>query len=182
MTSTSTRTRRPALQRLPALSGEVISWPTTRVLPAVQGTLALDLAGDGPVDDAPPLLTVVPDVDDAGTTESAGRAMRARAARFSMAVVEVVAGDRPVTQLLRWVTAGVYDEVAALAGTVGRTTDADVRARTDRARLLSVHVYRLSDDVAEVCGHVRQGRRSRALALRLEHRRDRWVCTALQLG
>jgi hypothetical protein len=36
--------------------------------------------------------------------------------------------------------------------------------------------------VAEVSGHVRHAGRSRALAARLERRRDRWVCTALLLG
>lgn len=107
-TTPPTGTSRAALHRLPPLPGEVISWPTTRAVPAMQGTLALDLDGDAVADSVadavagarPPTLRVVPDADDSGVTTSATRAMRARAARFAMAVVEVVGGDRPVSQLL----------------------------------------------------------------------------------
>jgi hypothetical protein len=45
-----------------------------------------------------------------------------------------------------------------------------------------VHVSTPTTGVAEVCGRVRSAGRSRALALRLEQQRGRWVCTALQLG
>ncbi len=166
----------PALHRLPALPGKPIGWPAQRPSPAVQGALALDLEpGAIPVTDAAPLVAV-PD------PSQPDRAMYARAARFSMAVVEAVAGDRPVQQLIRWVTPDVYDLVAARAAAVGRCTDAEARARTERPRLLSVHVASPAERVAEVCSHLRHGGRSRALALRLEARGERWVCTALRLG
>lgn len=165
------------LRRLPPLPGQSISWPTSPARPGMQGTLALDTDRDIDVQVPPeaiPHLWAVPDGDE--------QAMRARAARFVMAVVEAVAGDRPVNQLTRWTTPEVYDDVAELAATVGLTTDAEVRARTERPRLLSLHVAHPTDDVAEVCGHVRHGSRSRALALRLEQQHGWWVCTALQLG
>ena len=149
------------LRRLPPLPGEVIEWPTTRVAPAVQGVLDLDMAAiDRDVVMASP--------------QSAARAMQARAARFALAVAEVLVGDRPVGQLSQWMTHEVFDEVAAMA----RTT----RTRIERPRLLSAHVTRPADEVAEVCGHIRHGERSRAMALRLEQRKGRWVCTALRLG
>lgn len=149
------------LRRLPPLPGEVIEWPTTRVTPAVQGVLDLDLAAT----DRGAVLT---------GPSAAAQAMQARAARFALAVAEALAGDRPVAQLSKWMTHDVYDQVAALA----RTT----RARTERPRLLSAHVARPAEEVAEVCGHIRHGERSRAMAMRLEQRKGRWVCTALRLG
>jgi hypothetical protein len=109
-------------------------------------------------------------------------ALHARSRRFLQAVVEMVAADRPVTQLLRWATPEVYTEVCRRADTALATTDSTQRSRTGRPRVVSVHVSRPGDGVAEVAGHVRHAGRSRALAARLEHRRDRWVCTALQLG
>ncbi len=168
-------TPQPALRRLPPLPGKPIGWPAQRPYSAVQGALALDLEPGVPGPGAAPLVAV-PD------PSHPDRAMRARAARFSMAVVEAVAGDRPVSQLIRWVTPEVYELVAARAAAVGRRTDAEARARTERPRLLSVHVACPAERVAEVCSHLRHGGRSRALALRLEARGDRWVCTALRLG
>lgn len=171
----------PALRRVPPLPGQLLSWPTRRPSPAVQDTLALDLSADLTGHDEPQLCAV-PDDEGRMAADSAEQALHARAARFSMAVVEAVGGDRPVTQLLRWTTTSVYEEVAELVRRLGHGSDALERARTDRPRLVSVHVSSPDDDVAEVSGHVRQGRRSRALALRLEVHRDRWVCTALALG
>ena len=95
----------------------------------------------------------------------------------------MVGADRPVSQLLRWATPEVYSgSVCRRADGVVASTDAGHRARTGRPRVVSVHVSRPAHDVAEVAGHVRHAGRSRALAARLEHRRDRWVCTALQWG
>ena len=62
------------------------------------------------------------------------------------------------------------------------TAGAQVRARTERPRLVSVHVSHPVDAVAEVSGHVRRGGRSRALAVRLEWHLGLWICAALQLG
>ena len=185
-TRTQARTEPTAmtgLRRLPPLPGHTISWPTTAMVPALQGTLALDL--DEPVlPDPPPHLVAVADRPpfDCGVGADAEQAMRARAARFTLALEEVVDGDRPVSQLERWTTAEVYDCIAERVATAARTAGAQVRARTERPRLVSVHVSHPVDAVAEVSGHVRRGGRSRALAVRLEWHLGLWICAALQLG
>jgi len=102
---------------------------------------------------------------------------RGWAARLVQALVEVLAGDRPVGQLVRWTSAEVYDDVAALTlpATAGRTT-------TARGVVRSVHVSEPVDGVAEVAALVRRGRRTTAVALRLEGLDGRWQCTAVEFG
>ena len=96
---------------------------------AVQGTLALAFVlptGVPSVPQAPPDLRLVPpprpdaeaDLDEAefGPQPTPRRALpepRHWSGRFAQAVVEVLAGDRPVAQLVRWTTTDVYDEVAS---------------------------------------------------------------------
>lgn len=96
------------------------------------------------------------------------------AARFVQAVVEVLGGERPTSQLVRWTSSGVYDDLTGLVRSPeGRTTRAVVR---------SVHVTEPVDGVAEVAAMVRRGARCTAVALRLEGLDGRWQCTALELG
>jgi hypothetical protein len=131
-------------------------------------TLALDPAG--------------PETATGPASLAPGDVLDARARRFLQAVVEMAGADRPVVQLLHWATPEVYAEVCRHADTVAASSDTRHRSRTGRPRVVSVHVTRPADGVAEVAAHVRHAGRSRALAARLEHRRGRWVCTALQLG
>ena len=100
------------------------------------------------------------------------------AARFVQAVVEVVGGDRPPSQLVRWTTIEVYDDVTARIVSTGR------RGSPTPARpvVRSVHVAEPADGVAEVSALVRRGLRCTAVALRLEGMDGRWQCTALELG
>ncbi len=107
--------------------------------------------------------------------------VHAWATRFAQAVVEVAGGDRPVSQLVRWTSPRVYADLDRRA-TVLAATRLGARARTVRPQVQSVHVSHPAADTAEVSVHVRYGRRSRALAARLELRRGRWTCTALELG
>jgi hypothetical protein len=104
------------------------------------------------------------------------------AARFAQAVVEVLGGDRPLAQLLRWTSQRVYVEIERRLSILNRTTDAGRRMRTVRPQVRSVHVFHPTPVSAEVSVHVRHGQRSRAIAARLEQRKGRWQCTALQLG
>jgi hypothetical protein len=95
------------------------------------------------------------------------------------AAVEVVAGDRPLTQMVRWTTAEVYEQLLwrrkRPGGTPGPTG-------TRRAIVSSVHVCQPNDDVAEACAVVRAGERASAVAVRLEADRNNWRCTAISLG
>jgi hypothetical protein len=95
------------------------------------------------------------------------------AGRFAQAVLEVAAGARPPSQLLRWTSAPVYDAVHAAAGAL---------TGGHRPVLRSVHVSEPADGIAEVCALGRIGDRVRALALRFEGLDGRWQCTAVELG
>ncbi|MDT4937825.1 MAG: hypothetical protein QOG80_1496 [Pseudonocardiales bacterium] len=103
------------------------------------------------------------------------------AGRLVQAVVEVTAGVRPLTQLVRWTTSEVYESMqlrASHAHASVRVGELDRWAEVVR----SVHVSEPVDGVAEVCAIVQQGPRCRAIALRLEGIDGRWQCTALHIG
>lgn len=90
------------------------------------------------------------------------------------AIMEALTGRRPLTQLIRWVTSEVYDELeVSVAPDLGR-------GWAGRTRRLVVSEP--ADGVAEVAAVVQRGPRARALALRMEGRDGRWVVTALQLA
>lgn len=140
----------------------------------VQGTLALDLRGCSGMPRTPELRVV----DNGRAVDD----VEAWAARFAQAVVEVLGGDRPVTQLVRWTTSRVYADLGRRVRILGRNSPSRERLRTIRPQVRSVHVSQPTPETAEVSVHVRHGRRSRALAARLELDEDRWQCTALELG
>jgi len=149
--------------------------PGTAPISIVQGTLALDLRG----------CTGMPKTPELRVVDDSGRAVddvEAWAARFAQAVVEVLGGDRPLTQLVRWTTSRVYADLRDRVRIIGRTLPASQRQRTIRPQVRSVHVFQPTPDTAEVSVHVRNGRRSRALAARLELEAEHWQCTALELG
>lgn len=114
------------------------------------------------------------------------------AARLVQAVVEVLAGDRPVTQLVRWTDEDVYAtlqrrvQVGATSPTLVGQRRAAGRAagnaRGARAVVRSVHVSEPAEGVAEVCALVQRGVRVTAVALRLDGVDGRWRCSALELG
>jgi hypothetical protein len=103
------------------------------------------------------------------------------AGTLAQAVVEVLAGDRPVAQLLRWTTARIYTELGRRAAVAGRECTA-VRAGRARAVVRRVHVFQPAEGVAEASAVLSDGRRTRAMALRLQSDGGRWLCTALELG
>ena len=158
----------------PAASGPV-------PLVSVQGTLALDLAPAPSEPHLPPLSLVSARQVEVLPDETAVE-VRAWAARFAQAVVEVTGGDRPVTQLLRWTAPRVYQDLDRRVRVLAQTRTVGHRVRVLRPQVRSVHVFLPSPRSAEVSVHVRYGQRSRALAARLELRKGRWTCTALQLG
>jgi Family of unknown function (DUF6459) len=159
----------------------------------VQGTLALDVGCPPPaVPETPELTTTgLPRVEQVSDAE-----VRAWAARLAQAVVECLAGRRPVSQLVRWTAPDVYRDLdrrvrlvrSATAGQpVGVRPQVPVRVRSKvpsqlRPQVRSVHICRPSAEAAEVSVHVRHGARSRAIAMRMERRGERWLCTVLEFG
>lgn len=124
-------------------------------------------------------LGVVPEID--GTQPLVPEA-RAWGGRLAQAVSEVLAGDRPVAQLVRFTDEDVFVELNRRVRLLGLTTTANGRGTKERCVLWSVRVCRPNSEVAEIAAHVRHGGRSRAIALRMELRRNRWICTALEVG
>jgi hypothetical protein len=112
--------------------------------------------------------------------------LHAWATRFSQAVVEVVAGNRPPSQLVRWTSRTVYRDLerrTRLAQRAATTaTGTPVRRSALRPQVRSVHVCQVAPDAAEASVHVRHGHRSRAIALRLESTGTRWTCTAIEFA
>lgn len=144
-------------------------------LASVQGTLALDLEPRR----EPPLAAVIP-ID--ATTR---RGIEHWAQRYAQAAVEIVGGDRPVTQLLRWSSRDVYEDLqrrALLVARAGRYVPGSGRVQPVRPRVLGVHSCFVSRDVVEISSHVRYGERSRALAARFERIQGLWRCTALEFA
>jgi hypothetical protein len=99
------------------------------------------------------------------------------AGRLVQAVVEVIGGDRPLGQLVRWTDEHVYSQLRALA-----TARRDSSAPRARASVRSVHVTEPLDGIVEVCAVIHDGPRAHAYALRLEGADGRWCCTHLMLG
>ncbi len=152
---------------------------------SVQGTLALDLSPRH----APPELgdltgsRAVADVVPI-EAEQRGR-LEQWVQRFAQASVEIVGGDRPVSQLLRWTTGPVYADLhrrAVLVARAGGHQPGVRRVQPVRPHVVSVHASFVSPTVVEASARVRYGPRSRALALRFERRRDRWLCTAMEFA
>jgi len=160
--------------------------PTQRLVgvASVQGTLALDLTPRQDPPEADRLST-----QSAGDVVDIDRVARREFERFSgrivQAVVEIVGGDRPVSQVLRWTTPAVYHDLGRRAQLVSRAVGrrpGQGGVQGTRPHVVGVRTCFVSDRVAEVSAHVRYGRRSRAVAARFERHRGRWVCSALEFA
>ncbi|WP_141581193.1 Rv3235 family protein [Actinomadura sp. WMMA1423] len=137
-----------------------------RPAPGVQGALALrPAAGSAPR--GPGLRLVRP----ADGVDAEVQAVAEAAVRLA---VEVLAGTRPAQQLALVAAPAVCRELAAQCGR---------RAPGGRVvppKVLSTRSQRPSPAVAEAVAVVVVAGRVHALALRLEHARGRWRCTALE--
>jgi hypothetical protein len=87
--------------------------------------------------------------------------------RFLQAVVEVVANERPLTQLARWTDTQVFAEIAERRQRVAAHRTG-VRSRS-RQVVATVHISSPDHGVAEVAARVTAGTRSRAVAARLDY-------------
>jgi Family of unknown function (DUF6459) len=167
--------------------GDVVVLPLLAATPvaSVQGTLALDL---GPRVDVPePDVSTRPGVgvDVVAVDLVRRRRFEQHAARIGAALVEIAGGDRPVSQVLRWTTPQVYQDLARrahlVAAAAGRRPGSG-GIQSVRPQLIAAHTSFISETCAEVSLHVRYGRRSRAVAARFEHIRERWQVTALEFA
>lgn len=176
--------------------------PASLVLLTVPHSTAVDsTAVDSPTPDGASIHgSDTSDAREPGATgDTVPVALREQAQGFAQALVEVVAGDRTLTQLVRWTTAEVYEQlhhrVHTLATCPLPAVYPSVPRRRRRARVATVHLSQPVDGVAEVAARVDHGARSTAVALRLERRagarricaggvvsrvaEERWVCTAV---
>jgi hypothetical protein len=163
--------QRPLLTLIPGLASE----PD----PFVQGTLPLSYSLASGVDSVPhsTATTVVRTL----AASSDAPAVHAWSSRFMQAVVEVVSGDRPLTQLARWTAPNVYQQIGRVQEHVS-AAKRDPSQRLPRHQIATVHVCQVNPIVTEVAARVVGGRRSRALAARLDYERERWTCTAFDFG
>ncbi|MEP7161964.1 MAG: Rv3235 family protein [Dermatophilaceae bacterium] len=95
-------------------------------------------------------------------------------AKLAMALLEVVCGARPPTQVMRYCATDIFE------GVLRRLIETDGRRRPLRVR--RVRVCRPADGVAEASVVVADAHRVRAIALRLEAVDSRWVVTRLLIG
>ncbi|WP_020670521.1 Rv3235 family protein [Amycolatopsis nigrescens] len=86
------------------------------------------------------------------------------------AILEVREGSRPPAQLRNLVDPRLYQRLLAEPKTTG-----------ERYLLGSVRASRPAPAAIEACGTVRAGRRTMAVAARLERSEDRWRCTSFAL-
>lgn len=160
---------------------KVVPLRTPAPLATVQGTLALDLGGGLDAPPGPPDLAAV---TGAGTPER--QRLESWAHRFTQAAVEIAGGDRPVSQLLRWASPAVYEDLARRAqlvrAAVLREGPSTRRVQQVRPQVASLHTCWVEADAAEVSARVRYGRRSRAVAVRFERRAGRWQAVALEFA
>lgn len=163
----------------------------TRTLPSpasVQGTLALEwvLPGGLPAEpSAAPALRRVRPADEDAVDPAVAQVPASRAdlpepgawtGRLVQAVLEVLAHERPRTQLVRWLSPDVYADLGVHLGARPPGVAAGGRARRT---VSSVHVFEPADGVVEATAVVVGGRRARAVAVRLEGWDGRWRCTRL---
>ena len=106
------------------------------------------------------------------------------AASLGLAIAEISAGLRSPSQVLRWTTPEVYAVLAQRAATAARRAATPAGRVMPRPvlRLLRVHICRPADGVAEAAVVLRDGPRTRAMALRLVGVDGRWRVAVLQIA
>lgn len=92
--------------------------------------------------------------------------------RLVTALIEIVNGNRPLTQLIRWVTP---DVMTALQFQIGKNNFPKFAVR-------SINVHETDDGVAEVSAVFGSTSRSFALAMRLEGLDGKWRATSIIWG
>ena len=99
-------------------------------------------------------------------------------AALALAVLQALLAQRPIAQLNRWLA----DEVLSAVSVQQRRRRTEPgRAAARSVVVRSVRAQHPTADVAEVSAHLLVGTGHTAVALRLEARGDRWLCTAFEL-
>lgn len=96
------------------------------------------------------------------------------------AVVEVLGGRRPASQLTRWMTHDVHTGLSVRTATIARVLGRRPTGR--QAVVKAVRICRPADGVVEASATVIDTDRVRALAMRMEGLDGRWRVTALEVG
>jgi len=102
---------------------------------------------------------------------------------IAQAVVDVLAGHRPATQLVRWARPDVFEAVRARAA-ISALRPGSGRSTTvvRRPVVRSVRTCQVTTTSVEAAAVIVEGERVRALAMRLEGVNGRWRLTALVIG
>jgi Family of unknown function (DUF6459) len=148
-----------------------------------QGALALAFTLPGglptvPVVQGSPMLRLVPAREPGEPSLSEPQQF---AGRLVQALVEVVAGARPASQLVRWTSERVYAQINQRVRQLAQAGAPGTRGII-AGQLRSLHITAPLEGVAEVCAVVQRGPRAAAVAVRLEAVEGRWKCTAVQFG
>ncbi|GHH73435.1 Rv3235 family protein [Promicromonospora soli] len=107
----------------------------------------------------------------------------AQVCRVVRAAVEVLRGERPATQLTRWVTPQVYDQLLERGRLMREARQArPPRPKAHPAAVRRVRMVRLGATSAEATVILHDEGRVRAAAVRLEARRGVWRVAVLEIG
>ncbi|MFM1986111.1 MAG: hypothetical protein RIS18_328 [Actinomycetota bacterium] len=94
--------------------------------------------------------------------------------QLATGIAEVLIGERPVFQLMRWVSFDVYQEIDRQI-----KTRKELHAKRSRPFVRSLRIENTSDKIIEATAVIQKGSRGRGMGLRLEAENDRWRCTQL---
>lgn len=98
------------------------------------------------------------------------------AANLALGLVEILQGTRPLAQVRRWVLPELYDELALARGCA---VDEGVAPGT--CSLVRWRTCSISERIVESCVIVQTRSRRRAVSVRIEEYRGRWIATALDI-
>lgn len=100
-------------------------------------------------------------------------------ARLAPAILEVIAGERPAGQLKRWVSRELHETLSRRHAVALRHPAGKARPPQCR-RVRSVRICRPAPNVVEASAVVMGASRARAVAVRLEAVKGRWLATAIE--
>lgn len=174
---------RPAhqAQGLARASGEPLPVPLPR--PPVFGTVPGQAPPVVPQQRPAEVRPLRPDPLPAGANWTSSPDDDARVEAIARAVtigaLEVLAGVRPLQQMVRWLDLAEFERLQLRANLVrGRS---DLRLHRN-VRVLRVRVCPVSEGIYEAAVAAAETGRVRAAALRLELRRGLWKVTVLEIG